>query len=376
MKSTSRRGYVASVVWLAGATGTAAVIGLAALISPMNSAPAAGLEFGPGVHELNPNLLYLGSGSCVGSGCHTGDAKPHSGRQVGDENTIWADSDPHSKAFKSLTNKKGKDIAAAMKIDDAAKSAKCLQCHAQDAPKKGDKFKDISKEAVGCESCHGPAEKWNTPHQKDGWTDGQRKAIGAAGLEKDFGMIDTNDLAVRAKMCVSCHLQIDKDMLAAGHPPLEFEMYNYNNYKFSEKWKMHWDEHGGPQRKAAMWAVGQIVAAANADGQPTAAVFAAGKKIVKDVFGTEDATAMAKMESIPGDKLKAAITALVGAADPFKDGKDNKLSRNIVTSGVDALVSATSDKLPDAYFDAVDATAKAEGAAWVEGLKKMAGFAK
>lgn len=375
MKFASRRGFVAPVAWLAGTGLCAALIGTAALLAP--SAGEAALPAGPGgVHALNPDLLYLGSASCTGAGCHSGEAKKRGDRMIGDENTLWEESDPHSKAFKSLTNEKGKKIAAAMKIEDAGKSAKCTQCHAQDAPKKGEKFKDIAKEAVGCESCHGAAQKWNEPHQKEGWTDGQRKAGGAAGLLKDFGMVDTNDLAVRANMCVSCHLQIDKDLLTAGHPALEFEMYSYNNYKFNEKWKMHWDEHGGPQRKTTIWAVGQLAGAANADGQPTAPVFAAGKKIVKDAFGTDDIAAMAKMETIPADKVKAALTALVASADAFKDGKDNKLSRSIVTSGVDALVSTLVAKAPDAYFDAVDAAAKAEGAAWVDTLKKMAGFAK
>jgi hypothetical protein len=43
------------------------------------------------------------------------------------------------------------------------------------------------------------------------------------------GMIDTKDVAVRAKTCLACHLgtgdqQVDHELIAAGHPDLAFEL--------------------------------------------------------------------------------------------------------------------------------------------------------
>lgn len=376
MKTPMRRGYVSSVVWLAGMAVSGAAISGAALLTP--SSPNT-LVDGPGLHELSKDLTYLGSGSCTGSGCHSGEAKKWcDDKMIGDENGIWQDKDPHNRAFKSLTNDKGKKIAAAMKIDNATTSAKCTVCHAMDAPKKGEKFKDIAKEGVGCESCHGPAEKWKEPHQKKCWTKDQRAAGGAKGLWANHGLFDTTDLVNRATMCVSCHMQIDKELLDAGHPALEFEMYSYNNYKFLEKYQIHWSDPATPALKAQMWAVGQVVTSAAAEGAKDknadlVKVFAAGKAVAKAHFGSDDAATLAKTAPAR-DKIVAAAGALAAAAGDFKG---NKLTRNILTAGVDALVSASMEKdAPDAYFDALDAAGKAEGDAWVEAVKKMAGFAK
>jgi len=377
MKFPIRRGYVSSIVWLAGTgVGAAAVAGAAMLASAPS---AARLADGPGIHELSKDLTYLGSGSCTGSGCHSGEAKKWcDDKMIGDENGIWQDSDPHAKAFRSLTNDKGKKIAAAMKIDNAGTSAKCTSCHAMDAPKKGEKLKDLAKEGVGCESCHGPAEKWKEPHQKKCWTKDQRAAGGAKGLWTNYGLFDTTDLVNRASMCVSCHMQIDKELLDAGHPALEFELYSYNNYKFLDKYKTHWSDPETPALKAQMWAVGQVVTGAAAEAAKDknadlVKVYAAGKGIAKAHFGSDDAATLAKTAPAK-DKIVAAAGALAAAAGDFKG---NKLTRNIVTAGVDALVSATMEKdAPDAYFDALDAAGKAEGDSWVEAVKKLASFAK
>ncbi len=370
MHRFTRRGYVCSLAWLSGTSAAALLVGGAMMVAPAASPALPGSD--GGLHQLDPNLTYLGNGGCTGAGCHSGEAKTHSGRKIGDENTIWSEKDPHAKAFKNLTNDKGKKIAGAMKIADASKDAKCTVCHATDAAKKGPKFaKDLGKEGVSCESCHGAAEKWNDPHQKEGWTDGQRKTPGALAA---LGMIDTFDLSIRAKMCVGCHLEIDKDMLAAGHPPLDFEMYSYNNYKFNDKWQPHWDEHGGPGRKAQMWAIGQVAASDSAKGGKVdanlAKLFDEGRGIVKDKFGTDDMAALAKAEPAK-DKIKAALDALVAAAPAHKGEKHH---REVITSGVDALVSATSDKdLGDPYINAIEAAGKAEGDAWVEGPQEGRG---
>ena len=83
---------------------------------------------------------------------------------------------------------------------------------------RGPKF-DIT-EGVHCEGCHGPAEKWLEPHAEKGWTHEQSVKL---------GMYDTKNLLLRAEKCVSCHLAIEPDLVAAGHPDLlAFELDTFS----------------------------------------------------------------------------------------------------------------------------------------------------
>lgn len=388
MATSSSRRSVWTLTWLAGAAGSAALFGAAALLAGAG-APASTAELdghtGPVLH---PTFLYNGNGSCTGASCHSGEAKKQSGQMIGDECTIFDEKDPHVKAFKSLGNDASKKIAAALKIEDATKSERCVSCHAMPAPKQGPKFKDLATNAVGCESCHGPSDKWLESHAKAGWTDGQRKAGG--DLYEKFGLHDTRDLNVRGTMCVTCHLQIDKDMVDAGHPPLKFELYSYSNYEFKEAYATHWTEHDEPGHAAKMWAVGQAVAAAAADAQVKhwkdkgwdtkdadglAKVFAAGKEVAAS-FGATDGKGL-NAAAYPKDKIMAAMTAYLGKADAFKAGAENALNRKIIASGIEALATgAMSGEPPDAFFDASEKAQKAEGDDWLAALKAMAGAVK
>lgn len=391
MKVQSRRGYVSAMLWVAGASGSALLAGVAAVA---NSTGAAVLDRDAAMSSprLDAALMYNGQASCTGSGCHSGEAKKQSGRMIGDECGIWEEKDPHAKAFKTLTNDKSKGIAEKMKLGDATKAAKCLDCHAMDAPKKGEKLKDLAKEGLSCESCHGASEKWKDPHQKAGWTDDQRKALGASGLKDKFGLIDTNDLGVRANMCVSCHLKIDKDMVDSGHPELDFEMYSYNNYQFLEKFQVHWDDNDHPDpskaRAARMWAIGQVVASAAADdnakswggdkrADEAAKLFAAGKGIVKAQFGTDDVAALVKAD-LPKAKIGAAADAVLAMADAYKAGKEHKHAREVIASSLEALATgaAGGKELPGPVLDAIDASHKDDGDSWMAALKKVAAAAK
>lgn len=351
--------------------------------------------------RLDPTLLYNGNASCAGSGCHSAD-KPKtlaSGKDVGDELNIWEKSDPHAKAFKSLRNDTSKKIAAALKLGDATTADRCISCHAMPvaAAQRGPKFKDVSENAVGCESCHGASQKYLEPHVKEGWTDAQRKTGGAAGLQKDWGLIDTTDLGVRAKMCVTCHLHIDKDLIDAGHPALKFEMYSYNNYNFKENYAIHWDDGRESLRRARLWAIGQVVALEAAKAQQAAwqakgwdtagaaaltAVFEAGAGVVKKAFQSDQIKDL-DGSAVQATTVKAALAGLVAAADAFKatPGDAGKQQRAVLASGVEALVSATvadpEKDLSDDFFDAQGVAAKGEpGDAWLAALRKMAAAAK
>ena len=202
------------------------------------------------VHAQGP--YSTGAASCGASNCH-GSTKPKADYPKLNENVVWFQKDKHAKAYATLTNEKLKSgvspskIATNLKIAKAEASDKCLVCHAVDVKPelRGPKF-DIS-EGVHCDGCHGPAEKWLEPHAEKGWTHEQSVKL---------GMYDTKSFLLRAEKCVSCHLQIDAEMVAAGHPDLlAFELDT-----FSATMPPHWRDKGTWAGTKA-WATGQVTAA-------------------------------------------------------------------------------------------------------------------
>ena len=59
---------------------------------------------------------------------------------------------------------------------------------------------EILADGVGCESCHGPSEKWRTTHYQASW-----KALDADTKFRD-GLFPTKDLARRIGRCAECHV--------------------------------------------------------------------------------------------------------------------------------------------------------------------------
>src|SRR5712691_7050461 len=200
------------VVDMALASITAAVV-LAITLGSL--VPRAVLP-GPAHAQAPQNLKYTGAASCGASNCH-GATKPKPEYPRLNENILWMQKDKHAKAFATLTNEKLKSgvrpskIVKELKIANAETSDRCVTCHAVNAPAplRGPKF-DIT-EGVHCDGCHGPAEKWLEPHAEKGWTHEKSVAV---------GMYDTKSMLLRGEKCVSCHLAIDHDMVAAGHPDL------------------------------------------------------------------------------------------------------------------------------------------------------------
>lgn len=196
------------------------------------------------------NFKYTGAASCGASNCH-GSTKPKADYPKLDENIVWAKKDKHAQGYATLLKKNPKTnvdpvaIAKNMKIAKAETSDKCLVCHAVNVPQnlRAPKF-DIT-EGVHCDGCHGPAEKWLEPHAEKGWTHEKSVAV---------GMYDTKNFLLRAEKCVSCHLQIDHEMVAAGHPDLlAFELDT-----FSANMPPHWRDKG-TWIGTKTWAVGQVI---------------------------------------------------------------------------------------------------------------------
>jgi hypothetical protein len=365
-------------------------VAMALLPQPMSQA-----RIGDGVHPIIVGgLKYTSNASCAGSGCH-GEAEPkeHSGQWIGDENTIWAEHDPHAHGFLTLKDPASKAMADLLGIADAATSSRCLSCHAMDVPEpqRGELF--AFEDAVGCESCHGPGEKYLNPHAEAGWTAAKRAQIGSEGLFKQFGLVDTSDLAARATTCVACHLQIDKDMIDAGHPPLEFELYAYNYYisKKGKEFAIHWNEPTGQLQDARLWATGQAAALAAADkmladwkakgwdatsAQSLRDLYAATAAVAKKHFGADTPVALSKAEFTPA-KTAAAAADLAAIAPRATDA----IQRRIVAFGVTALGAATFDgkgaEVPDAFWDAYATATTGEGGdAYLAAVKQLADLAQ
>lgn len=351
---------------------------------------------GVGPHPIvMPGFNYEGAASCSGSGCHS-EPEPteQSGQWIGNEVDIWAQWDPHAKGFKTLGNDESKAIADKLNIADAAASDRCLTCHAVAAPpeQQGQLFSHAD-DAVSCEACHGPGEKWLDPHAKEGWTPQQRTAIGAEGLLKDFGLVDTSRIDIRANTCVACHLQIDKDMIDAGHPPLEFELYAYNYYISKNpdaEYYRHWDEATGRQIDARLWATGQAAALEaaqaqvkdwqakgwdTADAEKLVKLYTIGVDVAEKHFGSRTTAGLAQAQY--------TAPAMAGAAKDLaaKAGEaTNAIEARVIGFGVSALGAASfqakGEEVPAAFWDHYqDAIAGQPGDTLVNATKAMADIA-
>jgi hypothetical protein len=114
-------------------------------------------------------------------------------------------------------------------------------------------------DGVGCESCHGPAQHWLSVHYLPVWKTLSLQEKIATGFRP------TKDLLTRARLCVECHVgsgdrDVNHDLIAAGHPRLNFE---YSSYLAI--YPRHWDERTDrarhPDHQARTWALGQLVSA-------------------------------------------------------------------------------------------------------------------
>jgi Cytochrome c554 and c-prime len=166
---------------------------------------------------------HLGVASCASSLCH-GSVTPNANYNVPlNEFITWSHQDAHAKAFQALTSERGRSIAAKLGLASAESAKVCLDCHADNvAPaQRGAKF--ALTDGVGCEACHGGAERWIAAH-----------ATAKATYQSDVsqGMFPSANLSDRALLCESCHVgnadkQATHTIMGAGHPRLGFELDTY-----------------------------------------------------------------------------------------------------------------------------------------------------
>jgi hypothetical protein len=204
-------------------------------------------------------LQYQGAASCATAGCHQ-----HTGAAAksGCEYTTWAVQDPHAQAYAVLAGERSRRIVRNLKglpnprRARPEKEPRCLGCHVLPGFRFGqtrrrDRF--AVSDGVGCEACHGPAEKWLHTHYRKSW----------AGEGPGFRR--TKDLGVRAELCVTCHvgrkdLDVNHDLIAAGHPRLRFDFAAYLAV-YPRHWSEAADRRDRPDFAARAWLLGKLVCA-------------------------------------------------------------------------------------------------------------------
>ena len=205
---------------------------------------------------------HMGVASCATSVCH-GKAAPAKGPDVHvqlNEYTLWSKNDRHALAFKRLLESPALKIGAKLGIDNPSASKLCVGCHADtqsDNATGSTKFRQ--NDGVGCEACHGGADKWLDSHSQLNATHRENVA---------HGMYPTEQPLERAKICLSCHIGA-KDryathvIMGAGHPRLLFELNS-----FSEDQPRHYDpaspsyiKRKGQIDGMNLWVAGQIESA-------------------------------------------------------------------------------------------------------------------
>lgn len=198
---------------------------------------------------------HMGVASCATSVCH-GKLAPQPGKNVAlNEYRVWTQEDRHSQAYRTLELPESKRIAANLGLASASTAKICLDCHADNVPsdKRGPKFQ--LSDGIGCESCHGGAEKWLDSHAAESATHKDNVAR---------GMYPSEQPLKRAELCLSCHLGTkDKfathTLMGAGHPRLSFELEAYTtNQPAHYVVDADYSQRKGKIEGMNLWLTGQI----------------------------------------------------------------------------------------------------------------------
>jgi len=178
----------------------------------------------------------------------------------------WVSHDKHANAFAVLFDPRSQRIQRNRGVSvPAHEDSLCLKCHvSQDYEReRGQPGLELA-DGVHCEACHGPAAGWLSTHYLPSWrtiSDDAKAVLGFRPLK---------DLTVRANTCAECHVgsnrtgtDVNHDLIAAGHPRLNFEFANYlANYP--RHWSLTAEKQRHPDFEARAWLIGQLVSARQA----------------------------------------------------------------------------------------------------------------
>jgi len=206
----------------------------------------------------NDKQVHQGVASCANSVCH-GAVIPHINSNIAHtEYTVWTRKDPHARTYRDMFGEDYLAITRKLGLQAPHKEPVCLACHASNIPAQFQGAKFSMDDGIGCETCHGGAEKYLATH-----TD--KDATRAKNIAN--GLYPTDNIIERTRLCLSCHYGtsdqfVTHRIMGAGHPRISFELDT-----FTELLNPHviYDEDYAARKPVyshvKMWALGQAVAA-------------------------------------------------------------------------------------------------------------------
>lgn len=220
---------------------------------------AAGAQVASATSDLPQNRsdIHLGVTSCAGSTCHGAATAWEKSAVLQNEYVTWSQRDSHSKAYTVLMNDASKRIAANLGLPNAHEADVCLDCHADNVANEARGRVFQISDGVGCEACHGGAERWLGLH-----------VAGIAGHAENVaaGMYPTEDPVKRAELCLSCHFGdetkfVTHRIMGAGHPRMSFELDTFTaiqpaHFVVDDDYRKRKQVANGIQT----WAIGQAIA--------------------------------------------------------------------------------------------------------------------
>jgi hypothetical protein len=291
----------ARAIGLAAATAVFAASGWLAGREPPQASNAVSVEPiarpalpAPAALQTAAAANYIGVSGCTATACH-GDAVSGDERLKWKSSyTVWASPEPrgaaanrpgesresislvdrHNRAYSVLFDDRSKRIAQlldGLPNDKSAaphRDARCTACHSVPVDPKTAPA-GLLADGVSCELCHGPAKNWLREHTETNWLAGYH--AGEPNSLAKIGMWDTRSLLTRAKICASCHVgdrqagrEVNHDLIAAGHPRLNFEFHAYLGVV-----PKHWCDAPGAkagfrtdrETHAEAWAIGELTSA-------------------------------------------------------------------------------------------------------------------
>lgn len=226
---------------------------------------------------------FVGSQTCNSVSCHGRSEPRRTSLGIGgaslQEFALFTQHDPHAAAAKTLVSPEFQAIVGRLsEVKDGPSTTnvyrQCAQCHDPEGIAAAEQVSEpllplevghgTSSRGIHCESCHGGGKSWLATHYE---RDTSRSSLVAAGMR------DTKSLKVRAELCASCHVgsaerNVNHDMLAAGHPPLRFELAAYHRKLTSHNAngkQSHWNDARERIRtkdfEVKLWEAGQLASA-------------------------------------------------------------------------------------------------------------------
>lgn len=205
--------------------------------------------------------VHEGVATCASSTCHGATTPFADGHVPRNEFSRWQEYDPHAtQALQGLSTPLAQSIAKKLGIGDPTAAKVCLDCHTDNVPLalRGERFQ--AGDGIGCEACHGGAQRWLASHSDPTVSHAENLAD---------GLYPTEDPVARAELCMSCHVGVPERMIThrimgAGHPRLAFELDTFTWINPHYEIDADYIERKGDWSGVRDWGVGQGVAARNA----------------------------------------------------------------------------------------------------------------